>query len=53
MQLSGLGGTLNLPALTILDDANRCSIRKRLVALSDDSLIVEEDVSISFVLHEL
>jgi hypothetical protein len=53
VQLSGLGGTLNLPALTILDDANRCSIRKRLVALSDDSLIVEEDVSISFVLHEL
>lgn len=53
VQLSGLGGNLNLPALTLTDEADRCSIRKRLVALPDDSLIVEEDVTIDFIQHEI
>jgi hypothetical protein len=53
VQLTGLGGEDNLPALTILDESDRCSIRKRLVAQSDDSLIVEEDVVVNFIRHEL
>lgn len=53
VQISGLGGDLNLPALTITDDADRCSIRKRLAALPDDSLIVEEDITIDFIQHEI
>jgi hypothetical protein len=53
VQISGLGGASNLPALTITDDADRCSIRKRLVALPDDSLIVEEDITIDFIKHEV
>lgn len=52
-QLTGLGGDLKLQTLTVLDDACRCSIRKRLTALADNSLIVEEDVTVSFVRHEL
>lgn len=53
VQVSGLGGDLNLPALSIIDPADRCSIRKRLVALPDNSLIVEEDVTVDFIRHEI
>lgn len=53
VQLTGLGGSANLHALTVLDEGDRCSIRKRLVALSDDSLIVQEDVTVDFVRHEI
>lgn len=53
VQVSGLGGSMNIPALTILDESDRCSIRKRLVAQADDSLIVEEDVTVNYILHEL
>jgi hypothetical protein len=35
-----------------MDEAQRCSIRKRLVVQADDSLIVEEDVTCNFLLHE-
>lgn len=52
-EVEGLGGEANLPALTVLDSANRCSIRKRLVALADDSLIVQEDVTCIFKRHEM
>lgn len=51
--VEGLGGGLKLPALTVLDDRNRCSVRKRLVAQPDDTLIVEEDVNVIFVRHVL
>ena len=49
IQLSGLGGSEKLSTLTVLSDAERCSIRKRLVALPDDTLIVEEDVTMNFI----
>ena len=53
VRISGLGGAANYPALTVVDGASRCSLRKRLVAQGDASLIVEEDVTITFVKHEL
>ena len=53
VQFSGLGGYLNLPALTVLDDSKRCSIRKRLVSQADETLMVQEDVLIDFVRHEM
>lgn len=49
VQVTGLGGSSNLQMLTMIDPAQRCSIRKRLVVLSDDSLIVQEDVTIKYV----
>lgn len=52
VKVEGLGGGLNLPALTVLDARNRCSVRKRLVAQPDESLIVEEDVVVNFVRHD-
>jgi hypothetical protein len=53
VEVSGLGGDANLPVLTLLNDGDRCSIRKRLVAQADDTLIVQEDVTFDFVRHEL
>lgn len=51
VDISGLGGALNLQTLTVVDSSDRCSIRKRLVALADGKLIVEEDVAVNFVRH--
>lgn len=53
VEVSGLGGALNLNAFTVLDNTTRCSLRKRLTALPDNQLIVEEDISISFIKHGL
>jgi hypothetical protein len=52
VSISGLGGNDNYDVMTIMDDADRFSIRKRLVALSDQSLIVEEDITISWEEHD-
>jgi uncharacterized membrane protein YcaP (DUF421 family) len=52
VQLAGLEGSQNITSLTVLDEGERCSIRKRLVAQPDDSLIVQEDVTINFIRHE-
>jgi hypothetical protein len=49
VNLSGLGGVSDFSALTVLDKSNRLSIRKKLVALPDDQLIVQEDVTVTFV----
>jgi hypothetical protein len=53
IKLSGLGDTANLQALTIMDDGDRCSIRKRLVALPDNTLYVEEDITVNFIRHQI
>jgi hypothetical protein len=45
---SGLGGAANLSSFKILNEANRCSLRKRLVALPDGSLVTQEAVSVEF-----
>lgn len=46
-----LGGDQNLEMFTILDEGKRCSIRKKLVALPDNKLIVQEDISVEFIKH--
>lgn len=53
VQVTGLGGTEAYPAVTILNEEDRLSIRKRLTALADGSLIAEEDVTVTFVRHDL
>lgn len=52
VEVSGLGGASNLPLLTVTDETKRCSLRKRLVAQADGTLIVEEDVTVNFIRHE-
>lgn len=53
VQVAGLGGAAAYPAVTLLHEADRLSIRKRLTAQADGSLIVEEDVTCNFVRHEM
>lgn len=50
--LFGLGGGNTIDSITVLNEAKRCSIRKRLVAQGDGSLIVEEDVTCDFQIHD-
>jgi len=51
-RVSGLGGAEQLSSLRVLSEANRCSLRKRLVALADGTLVTREDVSVEFDLME-
>jgi hypothetical protein len=53
LSITGLGGDMNLDALTVLSTGDRCSIRKRLANIGDGKLIVQEDVSVEFVKHDL
>lgn len=51
-EIKGLGGTSNLNVVTMVDDSQRLSIRKRLVARNDDTLALQEDVTVEFVRHK-
>jgi hypothetical protein len=51
--VSGLGGANNYSVVSILEDSKRCSIRKRLTALPNNSIIVEEDINVNFILYKL
>lgn len=53
VSISGLGGDLNLDALTVMSSGDRCSIKKRLSNIGDGKLIVQEDVNVEFVKHDL
>jgi hypothetical protein len=53
VKLTGLGGIEEFQAVTILNDEDRLSIRKRLTAQADGSLIAEEDVTVDFVRHQI
>jgi hypothetical protein len=45
IQITGLGGSDNYSVVTVADETDRLSIRKRLVALPDGKLAAEEDVN--------
>lgn len=53
IDVMGLGGDENYAALTLTDNSVRCSIAKKLVALADNTLTVEDDVRINFIQHEV
>lgn len=53
VSITGLGGSNAIDAMTILEDGQRLSIRKKLQAMPDGSLIVAEDVTINFIKHSL
>ena len=53
VELKGFGGAdNNYPAMTVMTDGARCSLRKNLVALADGKLITQEAVDISYVRHD-
>lgn len=52
-ELSGLGSTNNYAIVTLINETDRPSIRKRLVAQPDGFLIIDEAVTVDYVRHEL
>lgn len=53
VRLSGLGGAANYDTVTVLDNANRLAIRKRLAAQPDGTLIVEDAVNFTIIKHDI
>ena len=53
VKITGLGGAANYDVVTLLDNANRLAIRKRLAAQPDGSLIVEDAVSFNYIDHAI
>lgn len=53
VKLSGLGGVNNYETVTLLNDNEQLCLRKKLVAQEDGSLIVAEDIKVSFINYEV
>lgn len=49
--LSMFGAGQNVDVVTVLNDANRLAIRKRLASMSDGTLAVQDDVTFTWVRH--
>lgn len=53
IDLKGLGGSSNLNVVTLLDDSKQLSLKKVLIARNDDTLGLQEGVTVDFVLHQV
>lgn len=51
--IDGLADVHNAKTITMLNDSDRCSIGRRLTALANNTRIVEENIDINFILHEV
>lgn len=51
VEVSGLGGTSDFGILTLSDDSVRLSIRKKPTVLSNEELMIEDDLTINFLRH--
>jgi hypothetical protein len=51
IELQGVTGDSGYAMVTVLEEAKRLGIKKRLVALPDGVLTVEEDISVQFIEH--
>lgn len=49
--VTGLGGQENLDLATIINTTDRCSIKKRLIALADNTITLVDDVAVNFIRH--
>jgi hypothetical protein len=53
VNITGLGSTNNYTVITIMNNTDRCSLRKRLTAKPSNKLVVEEDITVNFILYQL
>ena len=53
IQISGLGGSNNYSVITVVNEGENCSIKKQLISLPDQSLIVQEAIAITFILYNV
>lgn len=51
IEVTGLGGLNNFNVLTVNDEAVRLTIKKKLTVLSNQNLLVEDDVNFKFMIH--
>ncbi len=51
IEVNGLGGVNNFSILTVNDDAARLTIKKKLSVLSNQNLLVEDDINFNFMAH--
>lgn len=50
-EVTGLGGAANYQAVTMINTGDKFSIKKKLTAQHDGTLIVQEDVNVIFIQH--
>lgn len=53
VEVQGIGGQAGYQAFTILDNSNRCSIKKKLSLLPDNKMVVTEDIEVVFIKHDI
>ena len=52
IELLGLGGALNLPVVTLINDTERLSIKKKLTVSLNNELEVVDNVNVVFLRHK-
>lgn len=53
VQLTGFGGGNTIRVATIINQTARCSIKKRVISLADNTLTLTDDITVTFVRHRL
>lgn len=53
IDVSGLGGVMNVTSVSMLDDATRLSLGKRLIVQSDHTISLEDSIDINYSRHSV